>query len=188
MDDQPRLSPYFRDVERVSQNWGWFFSLGLLLIALGAAVITASFYTTVFSVILLGLLIMAAGIVQILQAFLARNWSGLFLSLLLGVLYVVVGFLCAARPESAPHSLSMLVAALFLIAGLFRMLTSLLLRFEEWKWVFFNGFVAFLLGLSVYVGWPISGLWIISVFIGIDMILSGWGWVLLALSGRQSKS
>lgn len=185
MSDEPRLSPYFRDVDKIRQNWGWFFSLGLLLIVLGAAVITTSIQQTLFSVILLGILIMGAGVVQIIQAFLARNWNGLFLSLLLGILYIVVGFLCAAKPGTAPQSLSLLISALFLIAGLFRMLTSLVLRFEEWKWVFFNGFVAFVLGIFIYLDWPISGLWIVALFVGIDMILSGWSWILLALSGRK---
>ena len=122
---------------------------------------------------------------QITQAFLARQWSGLLLSLLLGVLYLVTGFICAARPESAPISISLWIAAFLLVAGLFRMLASLIIRFDEWKWVFFNGLITFILGISIYVGWPITGIWILGLFVGIDMILSGWSWLVLSLRAGE---
>ena len=167
------LSTYIRDVENIRNNWGWFFALGLLLIALGAAVIGSSYYATVFSVILFGFFLLAAGVIQIAQAFLARKWSGLFLSLLLGVLYIVTGFLCVAKPTVTAIGLTFWIAAFCFVAGLFRMLTSLILRFDQWGWVFFNGLVTFILGVMIYSDWPISGLWVIGIFIGVDLILSG---------------
>ena len=48
-----------------------------------------------------------------------------------------------------------------------------------------NGVVTFLLGILIFTDWPISGLWIIGFFIGIDMILSGWSWLLLTLFSRN---
>jgi uncharacterized membrane protein HdeD (DUF308 family) len=29
--------------------------------------------------------------------------------------------------------------------------------------------------------WPVSGLWVIGLFIGIDLIFYGWAWIDLAL-------
>lgn len=186
MSGEERLSPYFRDVEKAKENWGWFITLGFLLMALGAAVIYTSFSSSLFSVILFGLLVIAAGVVQILQAFLARRWSGFLLSLLLGVLYIVTGFICAARPETAPISLALWIAAFCFVVGLFKMLSSFFLKFEKWGWVCFNGLITFLLGIFIYIDWPISGMWVIGLFVGVDMILSGWSWLLLALSARKA--
>lgn len=180
-----RLSNRFREIDEVRQNWGWFFALGVLLVLLGCAVISSSFYATIFSVFLLGIFLLSAGIVQIVQAFLARKWSGLFLSLMLGLLYILVGFFCAARPAVAAISLTLWIAAFCFIVGIFRMLAALIIRFEEWGWVFFNGLITFILGVSIYSEWPLSGLWIIGLFVGIDMILSGWSWILLSLSARK---
>lgn len=180
-----RLTSRFGEIEDVRNNWGWFLALGILLVILGGAVITSSFYATIFSVILLGAFLIAGGLVQIVQSFLARKWSGLFLSLLLGVLYIVTGFFCVARPEIAAISITFWIAAFCFIAGLFKMISSLILRFDQWGWVFFNGLVTFLLGTMIYANWPLSGLWVIGLFVGIDMILTGWSWVLLSLTARK---
>lgn len=172
-------------IHEVKENWGWFLALGILLFLLGGAVIGSSYYTTIFSVILFGIFLIGAGIIQIVQAFLAHKWSGLFLSLFLGLLYIITGFLCVARPATAAISITLWIAAFCLIAGLFKMLASLIIRFDQWGWVFFNGFVTFLLGIMIYADWPLSGLWVIGLFIGVDLILTGISWVVLSLSSRK---
>lgn len=174
-------------IQEVRQNWVWFLALGILLILLGSGVIGSSYYATIFSMILFGVFLISAGIVQVVQAFLARKWSGVFLSLFLGLLYLVTGFLCLMRPETAAISITLWISAFCLIVGLFRMLTSIIIRFDQWGWVFFNGLVTFLLGLMIYADWPLSGLWVIGLFIGVDLILAGWSWVILSLTSRTQK-
>lgn len=186
MDGYGKLSPNFRDIEKIGQSWGWFLLLGFILMLLGASVIWTAFSSTMFSIILFGTLLIGAGVVQILQAFLAQRWSGILLSLLLGILYIVTGFLCAAKPATAPIALNFWLAGFCLIVGIFKILASLLLRFEQWKWVLFNGVITFILGLSIYLDWPISGLWVIGLFVGVDMILSGWSWILLSLAAKKT--
>jgi uncharacterized membrane protein HdeD (DUF308 family) len=176
----------FRQIDDVRRSWSWFFILGLFLIALGVGIIGASYYATIFSIILLGIFLIAGGFIQIMQAFLARKWSGFFLSLLLGLLYLITGLLCLVRPAEIAITLTLWIAAFCFIAGLFRMLTSLFLRFEHWGWVFFNGLITFLLGWMIYASWPLAGLWVIGLFIGVDMILSGWSWLILSLHARSS--
>lgn len=177
----------FAQIPSIKENWTWFLSLGILLILLGTGIIGSSYYATIFSMILFGLFLMVSGAVQIFHAFLARKWSGLFLSLFLGLLYIITGFLCLAKPATAAISITLWIAAFLLIAGLFRMIVSLILRFNEWSWVFFNGVITFILGLMIYSDWPLSGLWVIGLFIGIDLILAGWSWVILALSARNKN-
>lgn len=174
-------------VVEVRENWGWFLALGVLLILLGAGVVGSSFYATIFSMILFGVFLISAGIVQIVQGFLARKWSGFFLALLLGVLYLVAGFICLMRPGTAAISITLWIAAFCFVVGLFRMLSSIILQFNQWGWVFFNGLVTFILGWMIYADWPLSGLWVIGLFIGIDLILAGWAWVILSLSSRSDK-
>ncbi|MBS0634619.1 MAG: DUF308 domain-containing protein [Verrucomicrobia bacterium] len=183
--EKKTLSTYFRETESVRKNWGWFFVLGLLLVLLGGVVINSAFVATLFSMVFFGSLLLTAGIIQVVQAFMAREWSGLFLSLLLGVLYGVVGVLCIARPEQAAINTTLLIAAFCLVSGLFKVLTSLIMQFEQWGWVCFNGVITFILGLMIYNQWPLSGLWIIGLFVGVDMILSGWSWILLSLCARK---
>lgn len=179
------LKNYFRDLEEVRDHWGWFLALGILLIVLGFGVIGSSFAATIFSVFILGVFLLGAGIIQIVQAFMARKWSGVFLSILLGCLYLITGFLCVTRPGVAAISLTWWIAAFLFVAGLFRMLSALIIRFDQWGWVFFNGLVTFILGALIYSDWPVSGLWVIGLFVGVDMILTGWSWLVLSLSAKN---
>lgn len=188
MDNKPCCgsTPYFSGIEEIRRNWGWFLGLGILLIILGIAAISSAFYVTLFSVFLLGLFLIAGGAVHIVHAFMARQWSGLFLTLLLGILYIATGIICVTKPAVAAMSLTLWIAVFLFIAGLFRMFTSAMTRFEHWGWVFFNGLITFILGIMIFSDWPVSGLWVIGLFIGIDLLLSGWSCVLLALAARQT--
>lgn len=181
-----RYTNQFKEIQDVKKNWGWFFLLGIFLIILGGAVIGSTYTATLLSIVLLGIFLMAGGVIQIVQAFLAKKWSGLFLSLMLGLLYIITGFFCVAHPTTTVINLTLWIAAFCFVAGLFKMLSSLILRFEHWGWVFSNGLITFLLGAIIYAGWPFSGLWVIGLFIGIDMILSGWSWVILSLTAKSS--
>jgi len=42
------------------------------------------------------------------------------------------------------------------------------------------------LGVLVLAQWPVSGLWVIGLFVGIDLILYGGTWIALALRMRES--
>lgn len=176
---------HLNELQEVRENWGWFLALGVMLMVLGGAVVGSSYYATIFSVIILGVFLLAAGVVQIVQAFVARKWKGLLLPLLLGILYLVTGFFCVARPNIAAVSLTLWIAIFCFTVGLFKMLSSLLLRFEQWGWVFANGLITLLLGMMIYSNWPLSGLWVIGLFVGVDMLLAGWSWILLSLTARM---
>ena len=32
----------------------------------------------------------------------------------------------------------------------------------------------------IWQQWPVSGFWVIGLFVGIDMIFNGWTWIMLA--------
>lgn len=177
-------SPSLRDVHELRVNWGWFFGLGVLLVLLGIAAVYSSVFTTLFTVFLLGLLTFGSGVVQIVQSFWARKWSGLFLSLLVGILYLVVGGLFIMRPGLSAINLTLLIAAFFLVSGLFRMIVSLIQRFNDWGWVFINGLISFILGIMIFQEWPAAGLWVIGLFIGIDLILIGITWIILSSKAK----
>lgn len=177
---------HFSESEKIQKNWGWFLTLGILLMLLGMIVIGSASLATIFSVVLFGLFLTAAGVVEIVQVIMARGWNGLFISLLLAILYVVMGILCITKPALAAIDITLLIAAFCFIGGLFKMIASCSMRFSSWGWVFFNGLVTFLLGILIYAEWPLSGLWLIGTFVGIDMLLSGWSWIQLSLQAKRA--
>ena len=60
-----------------------------------------------------------------------------------------------------------------------------MMRFEQWGWALFSGLIKFTLGLLIWLGWPETGLWVFGLFIGIDLLMYGWFWVLLSLTARN---
>jgi uncharacterized membrane protein HdeD (DUF308 family) len=176
---------YFYKLPDVHKYWGWFFAIGILLIALGVLAIGYANWATEFTVILLGFLLAGAGILQIINGVYALKWTGFSLSLLLGLLYVIAGVLCIFKPVISAESISLLIAALLLIGGSFRLFSALRYRFDNWVWVVFNGFIAILLGILILAEWPASALWVIGLFVGIDLLLMGCYWVRLSLAARK---
>ncbi len=162
-------------------NWGWFLALGIGLVLLGIAAVTRSVKATVVSMSFFGwLLLMAAGI-ETLQAFLVGHWAGFFQHLLGAVLFGVTGALLVRRPVISAEVVTLFMALFFLMSGLFELVSSLVIHLPGWGWHAVNGIITCVLGVFVLAQWPVSGLWTIGLFVGIDLVFYGWAWVALAL-------
>lgn len=171
--------------EAENNPWKWFLVLGIGLLLLGMVALWASVAVTVASMVLFGVLFVVSGMIQTVQAFQTRQSRGFFLHLLAGILDLVVGLLLVTHPTAGALGLTLLLAAFFLVGGLFRSIAALSLRFPNWGWALVGGIVSVLLGILLGMEWPESGLWFIGLCIGIDMIFHGWGWVMLALAYRE---
>lgn len=176
---------YFTEMPNAHKYWGWFLLIGLLLIALGALAIGYAKWATEFTVIFLGFLLAGAGILQIISGFYTRKWTGFSISLLLGLFYIIAGCVCIFKPIEGALGISLLIAALLLVGGGFRLGSALRFRFDNWGWVVFNGLIAMLLGILILAEWPASAIWVIGLFVGIDLLLMGCYWVWLSLAVRK---
>jgi uncharacterized membrane protein HdeD (DUF308 family) len=176
-----QLNPRYEECLRMHHRWGWFLALGIVLIVVGFLAVGAAVIATFTTMLVFGILLMAGGVVQIVNAFLARSWGGFFLHILLGVLHLVVGELMIEHPLVAAEGLTILLAAAFLVGGTLRIIHALRDRFADWGWVLINGMITLLLGIMIWRQWPESSLWVIGLFVGIDLIFSGWSWVMLAM-------
>lgn len=174
-------------VENIRRNWGWFLGFGIILIILGLLAIGSAAVVTDIYVMVLGILLLVGGVLQFIYAFWVRQWSGFFLSLLAGILYAVIGVLFIERTTASAISLTLLLAAFFIIGGLFRIIGSAMMRFDQWGWALFSGIVKFALGMLILLGWPQTGFWVLGLFIGIDLLFYGWFWVILSLTVRNIK-
>ena len=104
---------------------------------------------------------------------------------LLGILNVAVGLMIIDDPGESALVLTKIISIFLIVGGLFRIFTALIQRFSGWGWVLLNGVVTLFLGMLVYKQWPASGLWFIGLYLGIDMIVNGWTYIMLALALKQ---
>ncbi len=173
-------------IEELHRHWALFLALGIGLVVLGmVAMLTAGLFTIV-AVVFFGWLLIIAGAGVTIHAFWAKRWSGFFLQLLSGLLYLVVGWMLATHGELSAIALTLVIAISFVVQGAFRIGAALSTRIDGWGSLLASGIITLLLlGLMIWNEWPLSGVWVIGVFVGIDMFFYG-GWLVsLALSVRS---
>ena len=185
----PAGAPYD---ERASLRsvWWLFFALGLVSVIVGFLAISSRYIviTTWATVVFFGVLLLIAGITEVIHAVMVRNLRGFALHLLAAALYLIVGLFMLEHPLRAAEVLTLLLGASFLVGGLLRVIFSLVVRFPAWPWVLLNGVVDLVLGVLILNEWPESSLWVIGLFVGIDLLVHGWSWMILALTVRTHNT
>jgi uncharacterized membrane protein HdeD (DUF308 family) len=175
----PRVS------EEIKHHWRRFVILGVALVALGVVALGSVGLVTLASVLVFGWILMVAGIVQAIHAWRVRAWRGFTRHLLSGVLSCVVGGLIVANPAAGTLSLTLLMAAFFIVGGMFRIAMALSFRFPGRAWAVAGGIVTVALGTIIAAEWPVSAVWVIGTFVGIDLIFDGWSLVMAGLGARE---
>jgi uncharacterized membrane protein HdeD (DUF308 family) len=182
----PRHDPHGDEYRRLHDRWIWLLALGTLVVMLGLAAIGSSIAATLSTVLLFGVLLVVGGVVQLVNVLLARSWGGIFIQALGGVLHILVGMFMIEHPGRAAAVLTLILALAFLVGGAARLLYAALYSFRGRGWVVVNGVVTLLLGVSIWQGWPEASLWVIGLFVGIELFFSGWSLVVLGLTARAA--
>ena len=182
----PRTGPILSMVglDVVQRNWGWFLALGVVQIILGTIALGESVLMTLFSVVMLGWLLIIGGIFSVIHAFVERKWNGFIIDLLTGLLYGIVGFMMVANPGESAVTLTLVISLFLMVGGVFRIVEGIVGSLPHKGWVLLNGVVTLALGILIWRRWPSSSLWVIGLFVGIDLIFYGFSLVALA---RASK-
>jgi uncharacterized membrane protein HdeD (DUF308 family) len=168
------------ELHSLRNQWWCFLLLGVALLVVGSLCIIDPLIPSLASVVFLGFALMAAGIVQIVSAFWAGKWSGMLIHILIGVLYAVVGYMIVDAPVINMVIITKFIAIFLIVSGAFRIVSALVARFQDWGWALLNGGITLLLGIIINRQLPEAALWVIGLFIGIEMVFNGWAWVMLA--------
>jgi uncharacterized membrane protein HdeD (DUF308 family) len=181
----PPAVPRLADHEGFNRAWWLFLGLGIMSIIVGMLVIGAPHIATAMAVVLVGVLLVFFGVVEVIHAVMVRNLKGFALHLFTAALYLLVGLFILEDPGRAAAVLTLLLAAAFVVGGILRVVSALSEQIPAWPWVLLNGVVDLILAALIWTGWPESSLWVIGLFIGIDLLFHGWSQVILALTVRR---
>ena len=184
----PTMPTLFGDRTNLRTVWWLTLALGVISVIIGTLAISSVFVATMASVLVLGWLLLIEGVSSMIYAVWVRNWRGSALYLVASVLYFMVGLFMLEDPVRAAAVLTLIMSAAFFTGGLLRIIFSLVERFHGWPWVMFNGVVNVILGVLIFREWPASSVWVIGLFVGIDLLLHGWSWIFLALSTRPDQA
>lgn len=170
-----------------STGWGWWVALGIALIVVGGIALTNLLAATAVSVFFVGAMMIVGGIAEIVFAFsTARGqWGRFFLWLLLGVLYVAAGVLTFRNPVLATAVLTLLLAASLIAVGVLRIAGAVSVRpMSSWGWLLAAGVLTLLVGVIIGLGWPTNSLWVLGLFLGVDLLFSGISYAAVGIALR----
>ena len=165
-----------------------FTLLGILLIVLGVLAIMFPLVTTIAAKKFLGWLFLIGGIAQVVHAFSTRSWSEFLLELLVGLLYALVGAWLAFLPLTGILTLTVLLAITFVLQGGAQTGMSFRMRpHSGWFWMLLAGIIAILAGAMIIAGLPSTATWAIGILVGVNLLTSGWAYLILALGAKESN-
>jgi uncharacterized membrane protein HdeD (DUF308 family) len=165
---------------------GWIIALGVIYSIAGFIALGSVMMATVASVYVVGIMMVIAGVAEVINAFQVRTWGRFLFWLLLGALYIVGGFAAFANPLLAAALLTLVLAAALIVSGGTRIALAFGMRgVGPWLWVALSGAITLLLGLVILTHWPVSSLYILGLFLGIDLLLVGSSWIGIGLRLRR---
>jgi uncharacterized membrane protein HdeD (DUF308 family) len=183
--EEPAHVSMTAEASGLRRNWGWFLATGIIQIIAASVAVGFILSTTHAAFVIVGAVLVIAGTTQTALALLARDWDGFYLFLLLAFLYTGGGILALQNPGSMAEGLRLLLAAVFLLVGLFRIAAAIVSNVPGRRWVLINGLVALLLGLCIWRKWPGSDFRALGMLVGTELIVNGVTWSALAVEGRR---
>jgi uncharacterized membrane protein HdeD (DUF308 family) len=170
----------------LAHNWGWLLAQGILLVILGTIGLGMTIWLTVATVFFFGVLLLIGGGVQIFQTFKCRGWQSMLWHVLIAILYVLAGLSIMADPLAASALFTLILAGALIGIGVMRLIMAFQWRgAKNWGWPLIGGLAAIILGCMILTRWPISGLWVIGLFVAIEMIFSGWSYIFIAWGAKE---
>jgi uncharacterized membrane protein HdeD (DUF308 family) len=174
-------------IRALRAKWGWIVALGSIFMIAGVIALGSVVMATVSAVLIVGIMMIMAGVAEIIAAFNVKDWGKFALWMLLGLLYVAAGVICIVDPLAAAVILTLMVGAALVVGGILRMVLAWNMREagKPWGWVVVSGIISLLLGLMIIAQWPYSGVYVLGIFLGIDLIFIGSSWLAIGLALRQ---
>jgi uncharacterized membrane protein HdeD (DUF308 family) len=161
---------------------GGGFLLGLLWTIAGVLCVGATGLASLAAVYYVGAILALSGVLGIAFGF-RGGGAGV---LILGVLSLVVGALLFIHPGEGMLSLTLLAIGYFMIAGIFRIATSIADRYEGWGWDFAYGASAIAIAIIAARAWPLSTFWLLGMLLGAELIARGVAVMATAITARHA--
>lgn len=169
------------------RKWGWFILLGIVMLMLGGIAFGNLLFATVVSVYYVGAIILIAGIAQVIHAFSLKSWKSFIFWVLSGLLYIVAGIFCFINPLLASTVLTFFLAVALIASGLLRIWVGFESRpVKGYGWIILGGLITALAGAIIAMRWPVDSLWILGMFLAIDLVFQGWTVIAFGFGLKQA--
>jgi uncharacterized membrane protein HdeD (DUF308 family) len=168
-------------------KWGWIVALGVVYVVAGVIALGSVVMATVVSVFVVGIMMLVAGVFEVIHSFQIKTWGRFLFWLALGILYIIAGLVAWDNPLLTAVWLTLILGAALVASGVMRIFLAFNMQHgSPWIWVVVSGLITLLLGVIILIHWPISSLYTLGIFLGVDLVFAGASWIGLGLGLRQS--
>jgi len=175
-------------LEPLRAKCGWIIALGVVYVLAGLIALSSVAFVTVASVFVVGIMMVIAGAAEVFNAFQVKSWGKFALWMLLGLLYIVAGVLTFQNPLLTAAFLTLLLGASLIASGVMKIILAFNMKSgSPWLLVLLSGLITTFLGGVIVSHWPVGSLYILGLFLAIDLIFAGIGWISIGL-GLKARS
>ncbi|MCA1458951.1 HdeD family acid-resistance protein [Bradyrhizobium sp. BRP22] len=179
-----RAGPYIASLPK----WRRIFALGITYLVTGFVAVGSVALKTAASVLVVGVMMMIAGLAELINAFQVETWGRFFLWAPLGALYIVAGFVTFENPALAAALLTLIFGGSLVASGIMRVILAFRTKRQTARfWLAASGVITLLVGLLVLARWPINSVYILGLFLGLDLIVAGASWIGISFGLRRSS-
>jgi uncharacterized membrane protein HdeD (DUF308 family) len=162
---------------------------GVVLVILGVLAIGSPLLAAVAVDVAIAWLIVFGGIVHIVIGFHSHGAGSVIWKLLVGLAYLAFGTYLIFRPLLGVASLTLVLAALFVIEGILNIIMYFKMRpLHGSIWVLVDGIITLFLGGIIYWQWPLSSAWAIGLVVGVSMMVSGMARIAMSWAIRRATA
>jgi uncharacterized membrane protein HdeD (DUF308 family) len=179
----------FTELTPLRAKSGWIVALGVVYLIAGFIALGSVVFATVATVFVVGIMMIISGAAEVINAFQLKSWGKFLLWVLLGLLYIFAGFVTFENPLLAAALLTLMLGFALVASGIMRLVLAFSMKEgTPWLWVVLSGLITLLLGAIILVHWPVSGLYILGIFLGIDLVFAGVSWISVGLGLRKIRA
>jgi uncharacterized membrane protein HdeD (DUF308 family) len=165
------------------KNWLFWLIIGLISIVGGIIALFNPLAASMAAERLAGWIFLIVGLLQIFSAFRERGWAASIWAGLIGLLGVVVGVSLLQNPLAGVVSLTVLVAILFLIVGISKIIMAMQIRGARFFWlVMLSGIISIVLAVMIFANIPVAAATVLGILLAIELISNGASLIALSLT------
>ncbi len=174
----------------VEKNWKWLLALGIFFVLTGTIGLILTPLATLSTILLFATFMMIDGVLQLFHGIKSsKGWKSRLLQIACGILYLMAGFVSVFNPVAASLVLTLVLMGAIMVTGIFKIIIAFQHRSEMKNWVLLliSGIASLIIAIIIGVSWPYSAIWSLGLLISVELIMSGWSQILIALAARKRR-
>jgi len=174
------------EMAHLGKGWIWFFVVGLIYVALGAAAFSMPVTSTVTLTFALSAMLIVGGIALLVQAIQLRHRHGAIARFLRSLITLVAGGLMFRYPGGGMLGIALLLSFYFFMSGAVQANIAFSLRpHRGWGWTLLSSACSFALGIYIVATFPFSAIWVPGLLLGVDLVVAGFAMIAFAFAAHS---